>query len=138
MNYLILVSHGNFAEGLHHALTMFVGERDDIKSIGLKSGEDVDSLAQQMRQMLDAFQAEDQFMVLGDLIGGSPLTTMMNCLAEKGLMKNAVILGGMNLAMALNAALMKEDLANGKNIALQEGMQAMKELQLTEDDEDDI
>lgn len=138
MNYLILVSHGNFAEGLHHALTMFAGERDDIKSIGLKSGEDVDSLAKRIHQMLDAFQADDQFMVLGDLIGGSPLTTMMNCLAEKNLLKNTVILGGMNLAMALNAVLMKEDLTNGKNIALQEGIQAMRELQLTDEDEDDI
>ena len=138
MNYLILVSHGEFADGLHHALTMFVGERKDVLSIGLKKDEDVSSLADRIGMMAKDFQEEDQFMILGDLIGGSPLTTLMDCFEKKGLLKNAVVLGGMNLAMALNAALMKDDLENAKRVALQEGMQAIKELQLTSDEDDDI
>ena len=138
MNYLILISHGNFAEGLHHALTMFTKEREDVKSIGLKNGEDVDSFAKRIYKMLDEFEAEDHFMVLGDLIGGSPLTTLMNCLEETGRLKNSIILGGMNLAMALNAVLLKDDLENAKHIALAEGMQAMKELQLTNEPEEEI
>jgi len=138
MNYVLLVSHGSFAQGLHQALTMFVGDRDDIKSIGLEKGEDVASLASRINELLANFHEADRFIVLGDLIGGSPLTTMLRCLEQNNFLRHAVVLGGMNLAMALNAVLMKDDLENAKTIALQEGMQAMQELQLTNEEDDEI
>lgn len=138
MNYAILISHGNFAEGLHQALTMFVGEREDVISIGLKKEEDVDTLAARIKELMKQFQEDDQFLILGDLIGGSPLTTLMNCFEEQGFLSRSVILGGMNLAMALNAVLMKDDLEGAKTMALQEAKDAIKELQITSDEEDDI
>lgn len=138
MNYVILISHGNFAEGLHQALTMFVGEREDVISIGLKKDEDVDSLAGRIKVLLERFYEDDQFLILGDLIGGSPLTTFMNCMEEKGYLERSVVLGGMNLAMALNAVLMKDDLKQAKTMALQEAKDAIKELQLSNDEDDDI
>lgn len=138
MNYVILISHGNFAEGLHQALTMFVGEREDVISIGLKKDEDVDSLAGRIKVLLERFHEDDQFLILGDLIGGSPLTTFMNCMEEKGDLERSVVLGGMNLAMALNAVLMKDDLKQAKTMALQEAKDAIKELQLSNDEDDDI
>ncbi len=138
MNYVIMISHGGFASGLHQALTMFIGERDDVISIGLESGEDVASLAKRVNETLKQFNEKDQFVVLADLIGGSPLTTLMNCMEQKGFLKNALVLGGMNLAMALNAVLMKDDLENAKIIALQEARMAIKELELTNSEEDEI
>lgn len=138
MNYVILVSHGEFAQGLHQALTMFVGEREDVVSIGLRKDEDVDHLALRMEDMMQGFQEEDQFLILGDLIGGSPLTTMLNCMEKNGFLKQSVVVGGMNLAMALNAVLMKEDLQQAKEMALSEGKTAIKELQLSNEEEDEI
>lgn len=38
MKYLVLVSHGQFADGLKDALSMLAGERDDVLSAGLKNG----------------------------------------------------------------------------------------------------
>ncbi|MEG0469751.1 PTS sugar transporter subunit IIA [Amedibacillus sp. YH-ame10] len=138
MKYVVLVSHGQFAEGLKETLTMFLGERDDVLAIGLHVGEDVDSLAKRMGNLLEAMNTKDEVLVLGDLIGGSPLTTMLDCLEQKGLLQNAVVLGGMNLAMALNAILMKEDFTQAKEMALKEGKEAMKEMILTNEEEEDI
>lgn len=138
MNYVILISHGDFANGLHQALTMFVGERDDLYSMGLQKEEDVTSLTQRINDMLVKFDRDDHFMILGDLIGGSPLTTMLDCLQSKGFLTNAKVMGGMNLAMAINAVLMKDDMQNALETALREGHEAIKELVLQEDDEDDI
>ena len=45
MNYVILITHGKFAEGLHDTLKMFVGEREDVLSIGLRAGEDVPAVS---------------------------------------------------------------------------------------------
>ena len=126
MNYVILITHGKFAEGLHDTLKMFVGEREDVLSIGLRAGEDVAALASRINECCEGFNENDQFIVLGDMIGGSPLTTLMNCFSEHNLLKRSVILGGLNLAMALNAVLMKE------------GMQAVNEVKLSSDDDDEI
>lgn len=38
MKYVILVSHGKFAEGLANALSMLVGKREDIIAVGLEDG----------------------------------------------------------------------------------------------------
>lgn len=44
MRYLILVSHGTFAPGLHNALGMMAGsDREDIRSTSLLDGMDVDT-----------------------------------------------------------------------------------------------
>lgn len=138
MNYVLLVSHGDFAVGLHQALSMFVGEREDVYSIGLGKNEDVASLAERIKELFKAFKSDDQFLILADLIGGSPLTTLLNCMEEAGYLAQTKILGGMNLAMALTAVLRKEDLQNAMEMALKEGIEAMKEFEVVTQDEDDI
>ncbi len=46
MRYLILVSHGTFAPGLHNALGMMAGsDREDIRSTSLLDGMDVGALS---------------------------------------------------------------------------------------------
>lgn len=136
---VILVSHGEYAQGLHDALQMFVGKREDIQSIGLRQGEDSASLKSRILELLSPLQMEDEIIVLGDLIGGSPLTTMIACLAEKNMLANAVVLGGMNLAMALNAVLLKEQgIQVAKEMILTEAHDAVKEFVFEEQEEDDI
>ena len=41
MKYVILVSHGKFANGLNDALSMLAGNREDILSVGLENIEDI-------------------------------------------------------------------------------------------------
>ena len=67
MKYVVLVSHGEFAPGLHTAITM-----------------------------------------LG-VVGGSPLATAANVIAEKGLLARTTMIGGMNLPLVLTAVLGKDD-----------------------------
>ncbi len=139
MKVVLMVSHGEYAEGLHDALKMFVGNRDDVVSIGLKLGEDVASLEVRIAGLCDSFNEADEFIILADLIGGSPLTTLMKCFVKRDYLKHSVILGGMNLAMDLNAVLMKENgLAQVKEIALNEASAAIKEMNCSSEDEEDI
>ncbi len=137
--YEILVSHGGFAQGLGDTLKMFVGERDDILCIGLKNGEDVASFGKRFNELIQCINEEDEIIVLGDLIGGSPLTTAVNCLAERGLLGKTVVLGGMNLAMALTTALSKDSgVEDAKGNILHEAGEAIREFVVKDNEEDDI
>lgn len=139
MKYVILVSHGKFAEGLKNALSMLVGKREDIIAVGLEDGKSVDEFAKLFSDTVDKITTDDEVILLGDLIGGSPLTNAVNVLNSKGI--KMVVIGGMNLPLALTSVLMKDTLAldNLVEQVLQEAQGALKEFKIqTDDDEDDI
>lgn len=98
MRYLILVSHGTFAPGLHNALGMMAGsDREDIRSTSLLDGMDVDTFRANFAELV------------GDITGGSPLTTALDVLTEKGLLAHTLAIGGMNLPLVLTAAFADAD-----------------------------
>ena len=101
MKYVILVSHGNFAEGLLDSLKMLTGNHDDVIAIGLKDGITADQFAIDFTEIITKIPKESEIIVLADIIGGSPLSTAMNVLAQSGLIDKTTVLGGMNLPLAL-------------------------------------
>lgn len=140
MKYVVLVSHGTFAPGLQSVLSMLTGgEREDVLSIGLIDGMDANEFAQKFRQMIQPFGQEDEVILLGDLIGGSPLTNAVNELSEAGLLKNTIVFGGMNLGMALTAVMMKDDMETEmlRENLLSEAKNAIKEFEIEEKEEED-
>ena len=105
MRYLILVSHGTFAPGLHNALGMMAGsDREDIRSTSLLDGMDVDTFRANFTELVGDITAEDKIILTADIIGGSPLTTALDVLTEKGLLSKTLAIGGMNLPLVLTAA----------------------------------
>ena len=105
MRYLILVSHGTFAPGLHNALGMMAGsDREDIRSTSLLDGMDVDTFRVNFAERVKDITAEDEIILTADIIGGSPLTTALDVLTEKGLLGKTLAIGGMNLPLVLTAA----------------------------------
>lgn len=110
MKYVVLVSHGNFAEGLLDALSMLAGKRDDVIAIGLKNGMSADQFKDAFKQAIAVIPDDAKIIVLADIIGGSPLTTAMNTLASLNRLDQTMALGGMNLALALTTVLMKDAL----------------------------
>ena len=146
MKYLVLVSHGGLAEGLKTSLAMFAGDKmDQVIAVGLKEGKSVDDFAVDFRESISGLTADDSVLVLADIVGGSPLTTAATVLEEAGKLDGALILGGMNLTMALTAVVMK-DMMEGANLAqviLSEASTALQEFALApvegdDDEEDDI
>lgn len=140
MKYVVLVSHGTFAPGLQSVLSMLAGgKREDVLSIALIDGMDADEFAQKFREMIRPFGEDDQVILLGDLIGGSPLTNAVNELSESGLLKNTIVFGGMNLGMALTAVMMKDDMETEmlKENLVSEAKNAIKEFEIKENEEED-
>lgn len=144
MKYVVLVSHGTFAPGLHSVLKMLAGgEREDVISVGLEDGMSADEFAEKFSNAISKITAEDEIILLGDIVGGSPLTNAIEQVSNKGMMDKTVIFGGVNLAMALTATLMKDGVDTDvlKESLLSEAKDAIKEFVMTpvnDDDEDDI
>lgn len=142
MRYLLLVSHGTFAPGLHSVLDMLAGKREDILSCSLRDGEGADEYVAELERTIAPVTADDELIVLGDIIGGSPLTNALNTLAAHGLLTRTRAFGGMSLPMALTAAfdLQTDDLDALCASMVSEGQAAMREMELElaadEDDED--
>ncbi len=140
MKYLLLVSHGGFAEGLKTSLAMFAEDKmDQVIAVGLKNGKTVDDFAQDFRQAISGLTAEDSVIVLADIVGGSPLTTACSVLDEVGKLDDAIVLGGMNLPMAITSAVMKDMLEGDAFVqaVLPEAQAALQEFKIVSDDEED-
>ena len=75
MKYLVLVSHGTFAPGLKSVLAMLAGgDRDDIISVGLEDGMSADEFSEKFKEAIEVIKADDEIILLGDIVGGSPMT----------------------------------------------------------------
>lgn len=142
MKYVLLVSHGNFAQGLHSVLNMLAGKgREDILSISLEDGMSVNTLDMNMDKLINKITQEDEVIVFSDIIGGSPLTVTLNVLSRKGLLKNTTAYGGMNLPLVLNAVLAKDSMTKEElsELIIKEAKDSIKEFALQQsDNEDDI
>lgn len=139
MKYEVLVSHGLFAQGLGNALSMLAGERDDVIAVGLENGKSAEQFAQIFADAIKCITAEDEIILLGDIIGGSPLTTAMNVITGKGFMKNTTVIGGMNLPLALTTVLMKDAFDRETLTAqvLSEAAESLKEFKVVSQETDD-
>ena len=139
MFYVLMVSHGEFAPGLHTAVKMIAGDRDTVLSTSLKDGMGADEYAANVEKLVSNITPEDKLVVLADIMGGSPLTTAMNVLAEKGLLANTKAFTGMNLPMALTVILAGEGLEGSdlSEAVLGETRTAVQEFVIPTDDEDE-
>ena len=144
MKYVVLVSHGTYAPGLHSVLKMLAGgEREDVISVGLEDGMSADEFAEKFSNAISKITAEDEIILLGDIVGGSPLTNAIEQVSNKGMIDKTIIFGGANLAMALTATLMKDGVDNDtlKESLVSEAKDAIREFVMTpanDDEEDDI
>lgn len=141
MRYLILVSHGTFAPGLHNALGMMAGsDREDIRSTSLLDGMDVDTFRVNFAELVKDITVEDEIILTADIIGGSPLTTALDVLTEKGLLGKTLAIGGMNLPLVLTAAFADAEtpLEELEQELTGEAKDQIKRFDLGGDEDDDI
>lgn len=143
MKYVVLISHGTFAQGLHSVLKMLAGgDRADVLSTGMEDGMGADVFAERFKETISPIGDEDEIILLADIIGGSPLTNALDVAAKAGMLDRTRAYGGMNLPMALTAVLMKDtvdkDTLEMSMLTESKNAMARMELHTEEDGEDDI
>jgi len=110
MKYVILVSHGHFAQGLQSAVMMMTGKRDDILSTSLEEDMGTNDFAENFRKLVEPLTSDDEVLLFSDILSGSPFTTSIEVLNQRGLFAKTTVFAGMNMPMVLTAVLMKDNL----------------------------
>lgn len=140
MKYVVLVSHGEFAPGLHKAVNMLAGEeREDVLSTSLVNGMGADEFAENVKQVLSVVGSGDEIILFADIVGGSPLATTANVLLETGLLERTRMIGGMNLPLVLTCVLSKDDEETSELIdeLIEGAREQIREFTIAVDDEDE-
>ena len=142
MRYVLLVSHGEFAPGLHKAIEMLAGSaREDVLSTSLKNGMGADEFAENVKEVLANVRDDAEIVLFGDIVGGSPLTTAANVIAEMGFLNRTVMAGGMNLPLVLSTILTKDFADNlaehVRNTMLPEAKEMIQEFTVADNEESD-
>ena len=115
-------------------------DREDIRSTSLLDGMDVDTFRANIAELVGAITAEDEIILTADIIGGSPLTTALEVLTEKGLLGKTLATGCMTRPRVLTAAFADADTPLDELEAERTGeaKDQIKRFALGGDEDDDI
>ena len=79
-------------------------------------------------------------VVLGDIMGGSPLTNTLNTLTEAGLLPHTLAFGGLSLPMAISALMCVDDNVDDATLidtVINEAREGVRQIELSLDDDED-
>jgi len=102
---LVIVSHGDLAEGLIDAMQLIVGQQEGVVAVSLKETDPIDGLTERVSAAIEEVGSPDGVLVLVDLFGASPFNISAQ-LTQKHAMVQVVT--GVNLPMLLETALQRE------------------------------
>ena len=102
MVIVIIVSHGNLAENLVKTTTMIAGPHEHLHFIGLNPIEGPEIIKMKMEKIIIHYPQKSEFLILLDLMGGSPFNICAQLMAEN---RNIEIITGVNLPMLLETIL---------------------------------
>ena len=140
MKYLLLVSHGTMAPGVHSVIKMLLGEKDYVLSHSMEDGVSADDFVAALADVIKPIEVGDSVVVLGDIVGGSPLTNTLNVLTQKGLLPKTVAFGGLSLPMAISAIMAIEDGMDDATLVqsvIDEAREGARQVVLALDEEED-
>ena len=107
MNGLIITGHGSFASGLQTSVKLIAGEQLNIEYVDFVESDSVADLEKKLNGALNRMEVAEGVLFLCDLVGGSPFKTAVTLSVQR---PNAAVIGGANLAMIIETAIMKDNL----------------------------
>ncbi|MDU0349663.1 PTS sugar transporter subunit IIA [Actinomyces sp. MRS3W] len=124
---VIVAAHGHLAEELLNSAVMIAGPQNDVVPISFDPGEGPDDLLAKYASAVDS-SASTQFLVLVDLLGGSPYNAAARFAATRD---DADVVTGVNLPMlieVLGRRLTGGDLTELVDVAKASGVAGVKVL----------
>lgn len=127
MKYIIMVSYGDLAKSLKETALSIAGHKNHILSFCFQKGMTIEKFSNNIENTIKKIIFDDPIIILTDSVQGIPFKTSIKVLDTYNLLDNAIILGGMNLSMAVSAIIIKDDLEGDdlKNTILREALISM-------------
>jgi len=103
---VVVLGHGGYAEGVRQNLDMVAGVSDHMHFIDLKKDDDLSTLENTVKQLLESFEKEDGVLFACDLVGASPFrVAAMICVDHPG---KYITVAGLNQMAFMELNLNKE------------------------------
>ena len=71
MTALVITGHGQFASGIHSALTLVAGDAKDVHAVDFREGDTPETLGEKLAKILKIYE-NDGVVIFTDIIGGAP------------------------------------------------------------------
>ena len=111
---IIVVGHGEFAKGLTSAVELIAGKQDAYITLDFTSDITPESLKSNISDAIETLQENDGILVFTDLKGGTPFKESVEISLQYD---NVKVLTGTNIAMLLEAALMRSSVTDVESFA---------------------
>lgn len=98
MVHIVLISHGELAEGLKKSTEMIIGDLEYQHVLILQPGMSHKDILDQIMNILEQLTENDQMLILLDLFGGSPAIACVKAMQEDSRIEAVT---GANLPMLL-------------------------------------
>ena len=105
MTALIITGHGQFASGIHSALTLIAGDAKDIHAVDFREGDTPETLGEKLAKILKIYE-NDGVVIFTDIIGGAPFRQAALLASSR---ENLDVVYGTTLHMLVEAGLEKDD-----------------------------
>lgn len=131
---IIVISHGNMAQGMKETMEMIVGKQDKVHFVSLKV-DNPDQFPIEIKGILDIYSKQQEILILADLFGGSPFLTTAQIIMQE--YTGARQLSGINLPMLLECVFSRLTMSIDELVTIAEdtGKEAIKKLEIDVEDE---
>lgn len=145
---IVIATHGGLSEGFKDAAEVVAGETQNIITVNLNAGDNVDNLGVEISKAIHEVNDGDGVIILTDLLSASPYNQSMiaiNNLAPE-LQSKLYIITGANFPMlleAINAQLIGTDISEAVNLVVEQGKEGIISWHVShnngnDDDDDDF
>jgi mannose/fructose/sorbose-specific phosphotransferase system IIA component len=103
---MVIVTHGDLAQGLLQAARMIIGEVPAAVSVALQEEQGIDSLQGQIEKALANVDQGDGVLIFVDMVGASPFNVSSQISSMR---QDVEVITGVNLPMLLETALQRDN-----------------------------
>ncbi|MDT2674495.1 PTS sugar transporter subunit IIA [Enterococcus dongliensis] len=144
---IVIATHGKLSDGLKDAAEVIVGTTNNIATVNLNPGDDVQELGKQIESAIKEVDDDAGVIVLTDLVSASPYnqSVLITNGLEPELQAKVYVIGGVNLPMLLetiNHQILSTPVEEIASAVLAQGANSLDVWHVSEidevDDEDDF
>lgn len=142
---IVIATHGTLSDGLKDSAKVIMGATNNIATVNLNQGQDIQALGQQIKQAIHQVNQKQGVIVLVDLISASPYNQSLVVISEleKDLQQSVYVVGGANLPLLLetiNHQILETEIEQAAKAIVEQGVNSISSWhisQINEGDEDD-
>ena len=122
---IVVVTHGEFADGIASAVTLIAGPQEQFETVALREGDSIDGLKERIQTAIDKADTGSGSLLFVDMLGASPSNAAAYLVTDR-----VEIIAGVNLPMILEILAVRGDMALAElaEMAMNAGKESIQSL----------